>query len=97
MTTEYLSLTEIAAIFGATSHQVGRWLKQVGLRTESGSPSRAAFDGDFVSRRESTNPGTYFYTWHSERTMGVLDALECPRAKAPGKGAEEEESKEGSK
>jgi hypothetical protein len=46
-----------------------------------GSPSREAFDGDYVSQRESTNPGTYFYVWHAEKTLRVLEAMEYPRAK----------------
>ena len=77
---EYLSLTEIGKVYGVSSHAVGRWLKNLGLRTESGQPSAQAFNENYVSQRPSTQPQTYFYVWDAEKTLGILDAMCYPRA-----------------
>jgi hypothetical protein len=36
-------------------------------------PSRAAFDGGFVDQWPSTQPGTYYWVWHGEKTARLLD------------------------
>ena len=41
---EYLSITDIGRIYGVSAHVAGRWLKNFGLRTESGQPSAQAFN-----------------------------------------------------
>ena len=35
---EYRSHTEIGKEYGVSSHQVGKWLKDMGLRTKDGKP-----------------------------------------------------------
>lgn len=77
---EYLSLTEIGRMYGVSSHVAGRWLKGLGLRTESGQPSAQAFNGRYVSQRPSRYPGTYYYVWHAEKTTAILDGMCYPRA-----------------
>jgi len=77
---KYLSMTEIGRLYGVSSHAIGRWLKSLGLRTADGSPSRAAFDGEYVSERPSTNPNTYYYDWDAEKTTKLLDQMEYPRS-----------------
>ena len=77
---EYLSLTELGRLYGVSSHVVGRWLKGLGLRTEDGRPSEKAFSEDYVSRRPSRHPGTYFWIWHADKTTGILDGMRYPRA-----------------
>ena len=77
---EYLSLTELGRLYGVSSHVVGRWLKGLGLRTEDGRPSEKAFSEDYVSRRPSRHPGTYFWIWHTDKTTGILDGMRYPRA-----------------
>ncbi len=77
---EYLSLTELGRLYGVSSHQIGRWLKGLGLRTVSGQPSRQAFAEGFVSQRPSRQPGTYFYVWHCRKTTDLLDGMCYPRA-----------------
>ena len=76
----YLSLTELGRIYGVSSHVVGKWLKRLGLRTESGQPSAEAFRDGCVSQRPSTQPGTCFYVWQRTRTTLLLDAMQYPRA-----------------
>lgn len=53
---EYFTLTELGRLYGVSSHVVGRWLKNLGLRTESGQPSNQAFADGFVSQRPSRHP-----------------------------------------
>jgi hypothetical protein len=72
MADEFLSLTELGRLYGVSSHMMGRWLVALGLRTREKKPSRDAFQGGYVSQRASTQPGTYFWVWHGERTMRLL-------------------------
>ena len=64
---EFLSLTELGKLYGVSSHVVGRWLKGLGLRTESGQPIAQAFNEKYVSQRPSSQPNTYFYVWHEAK------------------------------
>lgn len=73
---EYISITEIGRIYGVSSHIVGRWLKGLGLRTESGQ----AFNERYVSQRTSRYPGTFYYVWQAEQTTAILDRMCYPRA-----------------
>ena len=74
MSDEFMSLTDLGKLYGVTSHKVGRWLVALGLRTADKKPSTKAFQDGFVSRRDSTQPGTYYWVWHAEMTMLVLDS-----------------------
>lgn len=76
----YLSQRELGAIYGVSSHVIGRWLKGLGLRTDGGSPSVRAFNEGYVSQRPSTQPGTYFYVWHRDKTCEQFDGMGYPRA-----------------
>jgi hypothetical protein len=69
---EFMTLTQIGELFGATSHQVGKWLVRMGLRTAAKRPSNVAFDGDFVKQGPSRGDG-YNWVWHSQRTVAVLE------------------------
>ncbi len=75
-----LSLTDLGKLYGVSSHVVGRWLKELGLRTEDGRPSSDAFEQDYVSQHPSRRPGTYFYVWDAQKTTAILDGLGYPRA-----------------
>ena len=77
---EYLSLTEIGRVYGVSSHAVGKWLKKLGLRAESGQPSADAFRDKYVAQRPSTQPGTFFYVWDAKTTTALLDGMCYPRA-----------------
>ncbi|WP_437191374.1 hypothetical protein [Planctomicrobium sp. SH527] len=76
---ECLSLTELGKIYGVTSHAVGKWLKNLGLRIHSGQPSARAFNEGYVYQRPSKQPGTYYYVWHRSRTTELLDGMGYPR------------------
>jgi len=49
----FLSMSEIGALYGKTSHEVGRILKRLGYRDRDGHPTRKAFEGHFVAPRGS--------------------------------------------
>ena len=70
---EHMTLTQIGEIFGNTSHQVGKWLVQIGLRTQAKRPSSAAFDGKFVTQGPSRSIDGYNWVWHSVRTVVALE------------------------
>ena len=77
---EFLSLTELGRLYGASRNKVGQWLVDLGLRTKEKKPSRAAFDGDFVDQRPSTQPGIYYWVWQGEKTTRLLDGAGFQRA-----------------
>ena len=77
---EFLSLTELGHIYGASRNKVGQWLVDLGLRTKEMKQSRAAFDGGFVDQRPSTQPNTYYWVWHQEKTTRLLDGVGYRRA-----------------
>ena len=75
MTDEYVTMTEIGKLYGVSSHVVGRWLREIGMRTEWGQrPSQNAIDGGYC-RLAPIAPGRgHFYKWHKERTLAALEA-----------------------
>jgi len=66
-----LTQTQLGQLFGATSHQIGRWLADVGLRDEN-KPTPRAFDGDFCVAVPSRGQG-YHYAWRPERVAPLLE------------------------
>lgn len=77
---EFSSLKELGMVYGVSSHQVGKWLKNLGFRTEDGKPSENAFSEGMVRQCPSTQPGTFFYVWHRAKTTELLDGMQYPRA-----------------
>ncbi len=69
---KHMTLTQIGELFGATSHQVGKWLVEIGLRTPNKRPSQEAFAGGYVEQGPSRNQG-YNWCWHSEKTVKALE------------------------
>ena len=70
---EYMTQTEIGALFGATSHEVGKWLVEIGLRTPGKTPSDKAL-GSYVKQAPTGTEGYLNWVWHSERTVTRLEA-----------------------
>ena len=75
---EFLSMRELGKELEkklgrkVTSHNIGKMLKEVGLRTDDGKPSQRAFDDGFVSKEPTGVNDGYFYVWHVEKTLAVL-------------------------
>ncbi len=72
MNEQYQSMRTIAKPFGATSHEVGQWLKNLGLRTPDGRPSPRAFAEGWVTQRTIEHSGGYFYVWDAERVSELF-------------------------
>lgn len=68
-----LNQSEIGKRFGATSHEIGRWLKEIGLRSQDGQPSREARAGGYVTLGPTYN-GHASYRWDEEKTIRALEA-----------------------
>lgn len=68
----YKTMRDIGKEFGATSHDVGKWLKNQGLRLENGEPSPEAKRDGWIKKVDSTQPGTYFYVWNAQKTQDLF-------------------------
>lgn len=69
---EFVSMKQLGQLFGATSHQIGRWLVEAGLRTKGLQPSQRAIEGGFIDM-VTLDDGTQFASWHREK---IIEALE---------------------
>ena len=67
---QVMILTQLGDLFGVTSHQIGRWLTEVGLRNDN-KPTAKAFDGDFCVSVPSRNQG-FQYAWRPEKVVPAL-------------------------
>jgi hypothetical protein len=70
----HLTQTQIGELFGASSHQVGRWLVEVGLRMADKQTSRKAIEEGFVMTISTDFAPRGFPSWHKERTVPVLES-----------------------
>lgn len=70
---EFMTLTQIGSLFNVSSHQVGKWLVEIGLRTDTKKPSTEAFEGGYVKAAPSRGDG-YNWAWQSEKTVKALEA-----------------------
>ena len=71
---EHMTLTQIGQIFGTSSHEIGKWLTEIGLRYESNfgkKPSRRAFTEGYVVSVSSRGEG-YLWAWHAQKTVAAL-------------------------
>jgi hypothetical protein len=71
---DFVSLTELGTLFGVSSHAVGKWLIECGLRTDEMKPSSKAFDGGYVKQAPTGRNDGYFYVWHQRKTLEALKA-----------------------
>lgn len=68
---EFLTQTQLGRLFGSSSHEVGRWLKELGLRDFTGKPTEGAHDGGFCTTAPSGETG-FHYVWKAEKTVALL-------------------------
>ena len=81
---EHLTQTELEQIFGVSSHEVGNWLVDVGLRTEKKRPSGIAHHDGFCCH-DHTGSWGYRWVWHAEKTVNALiEAGHRPTSPPPG-------------
>ena len=72
MNSDYMTMKEIGALIGETSHAVGRKLKELGVRTADGKPSRQAFEAGLCDKRWTADMQNYLWAWHAEKTVRML-------------------------
>jgi hypothetical protein len=69
---DYITMTEIGEVLGLTSHQVGKRLKKLGLRTPEGRPSQAAFTSKLVAQKWTRDGQHYLWAWAAEEIVTLL-------------------------
>jgi hypothetical protein len=69
---EFMTQTQLGQLFGVTSHEIGKWLVEIGLRTDRKAPSHLAFDGDYVTQALGRND-CYNWVWHAGKTVAALE------------------------
>jgi hypothetical protein len=69
---EYMTMRDIGGRLGMTSHQIGRTLKAMGLRTPEGRPSRMAFEAGLCEQRWAPDGEHYVWAWHGEKVLQML-------------------------
>lgn len=66
---KYLTQTQLGTLFGATSHEVGRWLVEVGLRDpKTKKPTDNAHRGGYCETAPSGQSG-YHWVWEAQKTV----------------------------
>ena len=64
MPDEFTTMREIGKQFGVSSHVIGRWLVEIGLRTQDKEPSREALAGGYCTRRAMDRGPGSLVVWH---------------------------------
>ena len=67
----HMTQTQLGELFGVTSHKIGQWLKDLGLRDESGRPTDEAHEGMFCKQAPS-GPTGYHWVWDSKKTVAAF-------------------------
>ena len=70
---DYTTMREIGKRFDATSHEVGRWLTELGLRTKFKEPSQEAITGGFCKRRAVDGVPGGQVVWNVAKTVAALE------------------------
>jgi len=79
---EYVTMTQLGHLFGATSHEIGRWLVDIGLRTRSKLPSDRAIHGGYVTSIRTDGPFELI-SWHTVKTVAAIEAAGHRRVTPP--------------
>jgi hypothetical protein len=70
---EYITLTELGALYGVTNQKIGQWLREAGLRDKRGNPIN---EGLWMTTEALAQNGyTPFFVWHRQSTIRLLDSL----------------------
>jgi hypothetical protein len=69
---KYLTQTQLGSLFGATSHEVGRWLVEAGLRDpKTKKPTDAAHRDGYCDTAPS-GPSGYHWVWDAQKAVAAL-------------------------
>lgn len=67
------SITQLGIVYGMTRVEMGRVLKNLGLRDAKGQPTRDGLDhGKWIKDPISERP---FFVWNRRKTMELLDNM----------------------
>jgi hypothetical protein len=74
---EYLNMKSIGKLYGKSSHQVGRELRECGYRDEKkGRPTQMALASKMaVMRRDSEHPEWVSVVWNVKQVCELLEAF----------------------
>jgi len=75
-----LSQKQLGEIFGVSSHVVGRWLKEIGMRFSSGEPTPDAIAGGIAVQVDPGGDMRPFWAWSKEKIVVLLAAAGKARA-----------------
>jgi len=70
-TAPYMNMADLGRLFGVSGQQVGKWLKEIGLRRDNGTPSTAAYDQKLLSY-DYERWGTYTTLWYADKVVRIL-------------------------
>lgn len=70
-THKHMTQTQLGELFDVTSHTIGRWLKDLGLRGKDGRPTEEAHKGHFCKQAPS-GPTGYHWVWDSQKTVAAF-------------------------
>lgn len=76
---EFWTMKQIGAVFGVSSHVVGRKLKELGCRTSEGKPSAEAFNKKLVQQKFTDDLADYLWAWDRDRTIRLLEGAGMER------------------
>jgi hypothetical protein len=79
MSDEFWTMKEIGQVFGLSSHVIGRKLKELGLRTAAGKPSRSAFRDGYCDQRWDADLTNYCWAWAKTKTISALEGCGLTR------------------
>lgn len=65
----YLTQTQLGSLFGASSHEVGRWLVEVGLRDPKAKKPTDTAHRDGYCETAPSGPSGYHYVWEAQKTV----------------------------
>lgn len=68
---ETLTQTQLGMLFGESSHVVGRWLKELGLRLPNGKPSPRAIEAGWVTT--CSDGPVSFPVWSKDKVVAALE------------------------
>jgi len=69
--TAWMTQTALGKLFGVSSHAIGKWLVELGLRTKDGIPTLDALTRG-LAKAMRDDRGFHFYVWDREAICALL-------------------------